>query len=67
MKIYGPQLTARQAADQFAAEAFEEPRKVGTWIINPTRFQLVRGKQWYLVECLPTYDGWEITCDYSVA
>ena len=61
IQIRNSKLSARQAADLFAAEAFEEPRKVGTWIVDSLtpRFRLIGGRQWYEVVLLPG-NGWEI-------
>jgi hypothetical protein len=60
MEIRNPQITARQAADIFAAENFGEPRKVGRWINSPASFQLVGGVKVYGVESLPNFTGWRI-------
>lgn len=66
MQIQGPSMTARDAANYFAENAFEEPRKVGTIIAAPDaamKFQLVNGVQWYAVRILPDYSGWEVTAE----
>lgn len=62
MIVSNVKLNARQAAEQFAAEAFEQPRKVGAWKqsgLTP-RFRLAGGRQWYEVRLLPDRGGWEI-------
>jgi hypothetical protein len=63
MRIYGgPNMNARDAADEFARTAFGEPRKVGKWRDIGYRtngphlfgeFQLVHGIKWYsvLLDC----------------
>jgi hypothetical protein len=67
MLIHDTSLTARQAADKFAAEHFDKPRKVGA-TMNSTadaalRFQLVDGVRWYSVRSLEDRTGWEVTAD----
>lgn len=60
LQIFDKTITPRQAAEHFAATAFESPRKVGCYLIEPPRFQLVDGWKWYRVNMLPNYAGWEI-------
>lgn len=69
MRIEQPHITARQAADIFAKEAWEKPRKVGKWKQNglTPSFQLVHGIQWYSVLLLPHCEGWEIVADIQPA
>jgi hypothetical protein len=63
-------MTARDAAKQFAETFQEEPRKVGT-VLNIAgcdpgkgiQFRLVGGLAWYTVRMLPDYSGWEVTKD----
>jgi hypothetical protein len=66
MIIQNSQISAKEAAKEFAATYFEEPRKVGTVCASPDAallFQLVRGTQWYAVRLLPDYSGWEIEAE----
>ena len=72
MIIPGSGLTARQAADQFAASYSDDgPRKVCDIALAPNShigitFALVGGVRRYLADSLPSYDGWEITpCSIS--
>jgi len=66
MAIEDKTITARQAAERFAETAFDEPRKVGCYLINPSRFQLVDGRKWYQINPLPNYAGWEIADDTTL-
>ena len=62
--IYGTDLTAHDAADQFAAKYFGEPRKIGCWMKNgdsDRSFMLTNGRKEYQVRCNSTYDGWDIS------
>jgi hypothetical protein len=54
--IEGRQQTALQAAEKFAAEAFEHPRRIAKWEGNT--FRLVNGKSWYGIQAHSR--GWEI-------
>ena len=63
LQIEDRTITPRQAAEHFAATSFEEPRKVGCYLINPPRFQLLDGRKWYRIDMLPNYAGWEIRDD----
>lgn len=70
MIIRNTQISAKEAAKEFAATYFEEPRKVGTVCASPDAallFQLVDGRQWYAVRCLPDYSGWEVVAEIQTA
>lgn len=72
MRIGTTNTTAKQAADEFAATAFETPRKVGAWRKSPReplvpQFRLVGGRQWYSVLLADDRRGWEIVCDLAPA
>lgn len=54
----GKNLTAREAADKFAAEIMNG-RKVGEW--NGNTFNLVDGRNWYWIAACR--GGWEITVE----
>ena len=58
-RVERPDFTERQAAEEFARAVYED-RKVSTWCVNPTQFQLVGGARWYRVIMLPDYSGWGI-------
>lgn len=60
MIIHNRNITARQAAEEFAATFQEQPRKVGTFLGKPARFKLVDGNRWYQVRCLNDYSGMEV-------
>lgn len=67
MKIQNPELTARQAAEQFAQQYSEEGREVGTVLIaagaepgHNIDFQFVGGVRWYGVRLLPDFSGWDV-------
>ena len=66
MRILDSSMTKKQAAKQFAATAFDEPREIGTWLINPFRFQLEHGRKWYRVEFLSDFTGLEIVEDHTL-
>lgn len=68
-EIQNPQITARQAAEQWAETAFGQPRKVrGIEVLpgdDPTlsrgcSFNLVDGVKEYQVRPLPNYAGWAV-------
>ena len=66
MIIRNSQISAKEAAKEFAATYFEEPRKVGTVAASPNAallFQLVGGRQWYAVTCLADYSGWQVEAE----
>jgi len=71
--INNPKLTAREAAEQFAATAFEEPRRVdwATLEVNErtvphsdsrlvATFRLLGGTLLYDLYALPAWKGWVI-------
>jgi hypothetical protein len=67
MRIDGYKMNAREAADEFARTAFDEPRKVGRWrtrehghISHYADFQLIGGTRWYEVWLLANHSGWNI-------
>ena len=67
IRIDGHNRTARDAADEFARTAFEEPRKVGVFRNREhghhnhyADFQLIDGARWYEVWLLWDYSGWNI-------
>lgn len=63
MRIIQPGITARQAADVFAAKYDDEGREVGHVALRPgvaLLFQFVGGVRWYAVTLLPDYTGWEV-------
>ncbi len=62
-EIYDKTITARQAAERFAREVCDDPRKVACYLIEPPRFQLVGGWRWYRIEPLPNYAGWGIVAE----
>ena len=67
--IQNPHLTARDAADRFAAKHFAEPRTVGDWMPNAdnsgeAHFRLAGGVKTYRVHVTPSHDGWEITDEW---
>lgn len=63
MEIRNTKINSRQAAEQFAAEYFEQPRKVGKIKMDGPhyKFRLVDGRQWYTLEIMAY--GWRITAD----
>ena len=61
MKILDRSMTARDAANHFAANYSEEPRKVGCIVTAPNYgilFQFVDGRRWYSVQMVD--GGWEV-------
>ena len=63
MIVQNSQLTAKEAAQEFAATYWEPGRKVGAFSTSPDGallFQVVNGVRWYAVRCLEDYSGWEI-------
>lgn len=65
MTIKNSTITARQAAEQFAREAFGEHRVVESISRQDENgsatFRLVNGVKTYVVRCLPDFTGWEIS------
>jgi hypothetical protein len=64
MVISNPQLTARQAADEFARSYCDGGRRVGCVVASPDAallFQFQGGIRWYAVRCLPDFSGWDIS------
>ena len=63
MKFFGQNMTANEAAKEFATNVNAEPRKVGkTKHLEgyAIAFQLVGGSRWYGVRTLADYIGWEV-------
>lgn len=67
MRIDGHNMTARDAAAEFARTAFDDPRTVGTFRNREhghhhhyADFQLVGGVRWYEVWLLYDYSAWNI-------
>jgi len=64
MLISNPQITAREAADEFSREYSDKGRKVGCVVASLNAallFQFVGGRRWYAVRCLPDYSGWDVS------
>ena len=66
--IQDTKLTARDAAEKFAATYFGEPRKIGDWKPSTRHdtktvalFRLANGIKTYAVTVTPDHDGWEIS------
>lgn len=68
MRIDGYKTTARDAAEEFAKTAWEEPRQVGRFEAVKTnkagamhaQFQLVHGVRWYGVWLTWDYASWSV-------
>lgn len=59
MIVQDKDITAQQAADRFAALAFNEIRHIARWLPGDRpKFKLVGGRKWYVV--LPHACGWQV-------
>lgn len=66
MTFHDRTMTATDAANAYVAAAFPgQNRKIGFRLINPYRFKLEGGNQWYTVNMLDGYAGWSVDTEVN--